>query len=150
MFTGNPVHTHESGTVERNKPDRSQRPRCVFQRNLDHRNVPTDGVSTYLALIFGTLLSSQGTDASFVLTRETLSGFPPGASLRSCVSDSIRSFLDPISSVLSRFPLSRFPFRRFRLYQKFLAGLTGRSFLSSNRGVLLGIAVAIPWEAGRF
>ncbi|MEV1085989.1 hypothetical protein AB0I98_48615, partial [Streptomyces sp. NPDC050211] len=28
-------------------------------------------------------LSSQGTDASFVLTRETLSrGFPPGASLR--------------------------------------------------------------------
>ncbi|MGV9557495.1 hypothetical protein, partial [Streptomyces sp. NPDC003401] len=24
--------------------------------------------------------------------------------------------------------LSRFPFRRFRLYQKFLAGLTGRSF----------------------
>src|SRR5215210_4938455 len=51
-----------------------------------------DGVSTYLALTFGTLLSSQGTDASFVLTRETLSGFPPGASLRSCVSDSIRSF----------------------------------------------------------
>ncbi|MFJ2563659.1 hypothetical protein ACIO02_11770, partial [Streptomyces sp. NPDC087568] len=49
-----------------------------FQRNL----VPADagdGVSTYLALIFGTLLSSQGTDASFVLT---LSGFPPGASLR--------------------------------------------------------------------
>ncbi|MFF1557341.1 hypothetical protein, partial [Streptomyces sp. NPDC058279] len=30
-----------------------------------------------LALIFGTLLSSQGTDASFVLT---LAGFPPGAS----------------------------------------------------------------------
>ncbi|MCY0923176.1 hypothetical protein OS965_34430, partial [Streptomyces sp. H27-G5] len=39
-----------------------------------------------LALIFGTLLSSQGTDASFVLT---LSGFPPGASF---VSDSIRLF----------------------------------------------------------
>src|SRR5690606_30720133 len=38
-----------------------------------------DGVSTYLALTFGTLLSSQGPDASFVLT---LSGFPPGASLR--------------------------------------------------------------------
>ncbi|MFF2198070.1 hypothetical protein, partial [Streptomyces sp. NPDC058157] len=41
-----------------------------------------------LALIFGTLLSSQGTDASFVLA---LSGFPPG--FRSFfVSDSIRSF----------------------------------------------------------
>ncbi|WP_265536943.1 hypothetical protein, partial [Streptomyces sp. NEAU-H33] len=39
---------------------------------------PMDGVSTYLALTFGTLLSSQGTVASFVLT---LSGFPPGASL---------------------------------------------------------------------
>ncbi|MEU2228830.1 hypothetical protein, partial [Streptomyces sp. NPDC018347] len=66
--------------------------------------------------IFGTLLSSQGTVASFVLT---LAGFPPGASLRSCASDSIRSFFDPISSVLSRSSLSRFPFRRFRLYQKF-------------------------------
>ncbi|MFP1628126.1 hypothetical protein ACLB9X_23840, partial [Streptomyces sp. 5K101] len=32
-----------------------------------------DGVSTYLALIFGTLLSSQGTDASFVLTLVGLS-----------------------------------------------------------------------------
>ncbi|MET7629791.1 hypothetical protein ABZS53_04995, partial [Streptomyces sp. NPDC005499] len=53
-------------------------------------NLPKQaGVSTYLALTFGTLLSSQGTDASFVLT---LSGFPPGFSLRSCVSDSIRLF----------------------------------------------------------
>ncbi|PJN40943.1 hypothetical protein CG747_07830 [Streptomyces sp. CB02959] len=47
-----------------------------------------DGVSTYLALTFGTLLSSQGTDASFA----PVSPGPPGASLRSCVSDSIRSF----------------------------------------------------------
>ncbi|MFJ5202754.1 hypothetical protein ACIP9A_22655, partial [Streptomyces sp. NPDC088443] len=39
------------------------------------RMFPMDGVSTYLALTFGTLLSSQGTVASFVLT---LSGFPPG------------------------------------------------------------------------
>ncbi|TMU94257.1 hypothetical protein FGK60_33880 [Streptomyces sp. DASNCL29] len=37
-----------------------------------------DGVSTYLALTFGTLLSSQGTDASF----ETVSPVSPGASLR--------------------------------------------------------------------
>ncbi|MFC1233313.1 hypothetical protein, partial [Streptomyces sp. Sce081] len=50
-----------------------------FQRNLnDADGVRLVGVSTYLALIFGTLLSSQGTDASFVLT---LAGFPPGASL---------------------------------------------------------------------
>ncbi|MEU8571104.1 hypothetical protein AB0C51_22640, partial [Streptomyces pathocidini] len=39
---------------------------------------PGDGVSTYLALTFGTLLSSQGTDASF----ETFSQVSPGASLR--------------------------------------------------------------------
>ncbi|MET9543470.1 hypothetical protein ABZY16_39260, partial [Streptomyces sp. NPDC006553] len=39
------------------------------------RHPKMDGVSTNLALIFGTLLSSQGTDASFVLA---LSGFPPG------------------------------------------------------------------------
>ncbi|MFI2600717.1 hypothetical protein ACH5AC_08375, partial [Streptomyces sp. NPDC018693] len=52
---------------------------CLFQRNLATGKLPSVGVSTYLALTFGTLLSSQGTDASFVLT---LSGFPPGASLR--------------------------------------------------------------------
>ncbi|MGP4052851.1 hypothetical protein, partial [Streptomyces sp. 2A115] len=44
-----------------------------------------NGVSTYLALIFGTLLSSQGTDTSFVLTHRTFSGaflraFPFGVS----------------------------------------------------------------------
>ncbi|AVH96894.1 hypothetical protein C5L38_18985 [Streptomyces sp. WAC00288] len=62
-----------------------------------------DGVSTNLALIFGTLLSSQGTDASFVLT---LSGFPPGFSLRSCVSDSIRSFRPDFLSAFRPLSLS--------------------------------------------
>ena len=49
-----------------------------FQRNLAPTVMAGDGVSTYLALIFGTLLSSQGTDASFVLTRETLSWLSSG------------------------------------------------------------------------
>ncbi len=138
MFSRDRDEHHESGTVRRNKPDRSQRPRCVFQRNLVPAVTAGDGVSTYLALTFGTLLSSQGTVASFVLT---LSGFPPGASLRSCVSDSIRSFSDPISSVLSRFPLSRFPFRLPRLYQKFRAGLTGRSFPNHSGGASSGVDV---------
>ncbi|RSS63280.1 hypothetical protein EF918_30900, partial [Streptomyces sp. WAC06614] len=68
-----------------------------------------DGVSTYLALIFGTLLSSQGADASFV----PVSG-PSGRFLRSCVSDSIRSFRTrfprcfPVPA-LSRFSLPAFP-----------------------------------------
>ncbi|MFJ9594704.1 hypothetical protein ACIRS3_18285, partial [Streptomyces virginiae] len=82
-----------------------------------------------LALIFGTLLSSQGTDASFVLT---LSGFPPGfrsAVLRFRLYQTLSC---PTSSALSRFSLSRFPFRRFRLYQ-ILSGLT-----PGQRVVLLG------------
>ncbi|MCY0957089.1 hypothetical protein, partial [Streptomyces sp. H27-H5] len=65
-----------------------------------------------LALIFGTLLSSQGTDASFVLT---LSGFPPGASF-------VLAFptLSESVSLVSAFQVLRFrvfPFRRFQLYQ---------------------------------
>ena len=73
----------KSGTTERNSPHGPQRPRCCInhQRNLDQQTTnhgPKDGVSTYLALTFGTLLSSQGTDASF----ERPSGLPPGASLR--------------------------------------------------------------------
>ncbi|MFE5295717.1 hypothetical protein, partial [Streptomyces sp. NPDC056632] len=77
-----------------------------------------DGVSTNLALIFGTLLSSQGADASFVLT---LAGFPPGASF---VSDSIRSFRsDFLGAFRSRLSDFRLLFRGlpacFRLYQKF-------------------------------
>ncbi|ASY35992.1 hypothetical protein CAC01_27630 [Streptomyces sp. CLI2509] len=53
------------------------------------------GVSTYLALTFGTLLSSQGTDASFVLT---LSGFPPG------VFPSVFRVSDSTRSSRTRFP----------------------------------------------
>ncbi|MGM9385326.1 hypothetical protein, partial [Streptomyces antibioticus] len=80
-----------------------------------------DGVSTYLALIFGTLLSSQGTDASFVLTQETLSGFPPGSfpsvlRLRLYQTFSRSDFLGAFQ--VPAF-VSRFPFRRTRLYQKF-------------------------------
>ncbi|QHV84093.1 hypothetical protein C3K23_03955 [Streptomyces sp. 604F] len=65
----------------------------VFQRNLNQPETWPVGVSTYLALTFSTLLSSQGTDASFVLT---LSGFPPGASLRYFVFQTL-SVLFPAS-----------------------------------------------------
>ncbi|ATW48788.1 hypothetical protein CGZ69_13595 [Streptomyces peucetius subsp. caesius ATCC 27952] len=77
-----------------------------------------DGVSTYLALIFGTLLSSQGTDASFVLT---LAGFPPGASLRSCVSNLTRFVFRSVSgseSISGGRLEGLFAFRLPRLYQK--------------------------------
>ena len=120
MFTRDRVHTSRERNIGRNNPDVHSVLAVFFQRNLAPADAG-DGVSTYLALIFGTLLSSQGTDASFVLTRETLSGFPPGASLRSCVSDSIRPFPDPISSVLSRFPL---------FFRGFLSG--GSDFIRSS------------------
>ncbi|MFE0209063.1 hypothetical protein, partial [Streptomyces sp. NPDC058985] len=55
---------------------------------------------------------------------------------------------DPISSVLSRFPLSRFPFRRFRLYQKFRVGLTG-SFVSDLIGGGCFVEFEIREEASR-
>ncbi|MCX5205074.1 hypothetical protein OG897_26915, partial [Streptomyces sp. NBC_00237] len=78
------------------------------------------GVSTYLALTFGTLLSSQGTDASFVLT---LAGFPPDVSFGvSCFALFLRFRLyQTVSSAdfLGAFQVLRFrvfPFRRFRLY----------------------------------
>ncbi|MFD4789797.1 hypothetical protein ACFWN1_22605, partial [Streptomyces sp. NPDC058459] len=60
------------------------------------------GYQLNLALIFGTLLSSQGTVASFVLT---LSGFPPGFP---SVFPTLSDLSDPISSALSRSSLSRF------------------------------------------
>ncbi|WP_234438019.1 hypothetical protein, partial [Streptomyces sp. WM6368] len=77
------------------------------------------------------LLSSQGTDASFVLT---LAGFPPG--FRSVLafptlSDSF------VSDFLGAFQvsLSRFPFRRCRLYQKFSTGFPGFGFLKEESAV---------------
>ena len=120
MCTGNPVDTTRAEQSSGISPTVHSVLAVFVSKEPRPSRTAGDGVSTYLALTFGTLLSSQGTVASFVLT---LSGFPPGASLRSCVSDSIRPFPDPISSALSRLPLSRFPFRRFRLYQ-ILSGLT--------------------------
>ncbi|MFF9816294.1 hypothetical protein, partial [Streptomyces sp. NPDC014006] len=94
--------------------------------------------STYLALTFGTLLSSQGTVASFVLT---LSGFPPG------FPSVLRFRLYQIFPI--RFPRC-FPGSRFR---GFLSG--GSDFIrcfrlfdqpsnSDSSGWLAGIDV--PWS----
>ncbi|MEU8622958.1 hypothetical protein, partial [Streptomyces sp. NPDC048623] len=71
--------------------------------------------STNLALIFGTLLSSQGADASFVLT---LAGFPPGTSFV-LAFPTLSDLSDPISSVLSGPDYFRFRGLPacFRLYQ---------------------------------
>ncbi|MFI5832041.1 hypothetical protein ACIA6C_33110, partial [Streptomyces sp. NPDC051578] len=96
-----------------------------------------------LALIFGTLLSSQGTDASFVLT---LAGFPPGASfvLRfvlafPTLSDSFVPDSRSKRGLLSKITLSRFPFRRFRLYQNFSTGFPGFEASVMRRQCPLGI-----------
>ncbi|MFF3864156.1 hypothetical protein, partial [Streptomyces sp. NPDC002209] len=59
-------------------------------------------------LIFGTLLSSQGTDASFVLT---LSGFPPGFVLRFQLYQIISVVVSELGFEF-RWPLGAFAFRR--------------------------------------
>ncbi|MFD4944425.1 hypothetical protein ACFWNT_18305, partial [Streptomyces sp. NPDC058409] len=60
---------------------------------------------TYLALTFGTLLSSQGTDASFVLT---LSGFPPGFPFGLAFPTLSDSFVSDSRSKRGCFPVLRF------------------------------------------
>ncbi|MFJ7495567.1 hypothetical protein ACIQZB_31080, partial [Streptomyces sp. NPDC097727] len=80
-------------------------------------NLPKQaGVSTYLALTFGTLLSSQGTDAFFVLT---LSGFPPGFPFGLAfptLSDSFVSDSRSKRALCEAEDLSlRFPVLRFRV-----------------------------------
>ncbi|MFI9521099.1 hypothetical protein, partial [Streptomyces narbonensis] len=74
------------------------------------RHPKMDGVSTNLALIFGTLLSSQGADASFVLT---LAGFPPGFSfvpklIRCFPSDFLGAFRSLLFSLRGPFGGSDF------------------------------------------
>ncbi|MQS04701.1 hypothetical protein FNX44_023095, partial [Streptomyces sp. OF1] len=78
-----------------------------------------DGVSTYLALTFGTLLSSQGTDASFGFP----SGLPPGASLRCfrLYQTLFRSVSGPDSK--SDSPVGGAAFRRDHYFRGFPARL---------------------------
>src|SRR5690606_30367932 len=78
MFSRTRDEHHESGARGGIVPSHTASSLCFFKGTSPQQKTG-DGVSTYLALTFGTLLSSQGTDASFVLT---LAGFPPGASLR--------------------------------------------------------------------
>ncbi|MFB6565245.1 hypothetical protein ACFCYH_41260, partial [Streptomyces sp. NPDC056400] len=120
-----------------------------------------------LALIFGTLLSSQGTDASFVLT---LSGFPPGfrsvlafpTLSDSFVSDFLGAFqvfafalsLSAVPTLPEHFrtvsgwdlnwwPLEGpFPFGRIRLYQVSL-GLDSRP---PARTVRTHVCAGVPYE----
>src|SRR5260221_14778663 len=101
MPTGNPATTRKSGTVQRNNPNRPQRPRCVspspkertfFSKEPHPPHDAADGVSTYLALTFGTLLSSQGTEAAIGDRFRPLRAFP------SLCSDFSRSYSVGITS----------------------------------------------------
>ena len=135
MPTGDPVHTHGSGTGGEESSPRFTASSLCFQRNpvTEHATCPADGASTYLALTFGTLLSSQGTNASFVLT---LSGFPPG--VFPSVSPTLSDLSDPMSSAVSAFqvPARAFPFPAAPT----LSELPGRSYRLSipmRRGLLV-------------
>src|SRR5437867_9839676 len=73
MPPGYPGKHHESGTATRGiiQPPCTASSLCIFPKEPHPPQNRGDGVSTYLALTFGTLLSSQGTDASF----KTIPGF---------------------------------------------------------------------------
>ena len=68
----NPANTSRERNQEEKQPLSVHSVLAVmcFKGTSPQTNRPGNGVSTYLALTFGTLLSSQGTDASF----ETLTG----------------------------------------------------------------------------
>ncbi len=142
MFTGDPVHTH----VERaSHVGIGPTDHCVLAVFVAPRRPPKRTLKVFskephppkwtgyqlLALIFGTLLSSQGTDASFVLTRSnTYWGFPPG--FRSSFLR-FRLYQSLSRSAFRGFRFRAFPFRRFRLYQKFSTGFTGFGFPMASR-----------------
>jgi hypothetical protein len=90
-------HPRRAEQARRNTRTRPQHPRCVFlQRNLAPTRNAGDGASTYLALTFGTLLSSQGTEAAFATgSHRPLRAFPS-------------FFLQPIRPFPARFPLAGF------------------------------------------
>ncbi|ATY98540.1 hypothetical protein CVT27_25960 [Streptomyces cavourensis] len=103
-------------------------------------NLPKQaGVSTYLALTFGTLLSSQGTDASFGPVSPGPSGrFPSCTSLSCCLAFPTLSdaFQCPIPAEAGRFrgsSLSRFPFQRFQLYQTLFRSVSGPNSISGGQ-----------------
>ncbi|THA26119.1 hypothetical protein E4198_16730 [Streptomyces sp. RKND-216] len=99
---------HESGTAGGITRRSTASSLLCFKGTTPPQN-KGDGVSTYLALTFGTLLSSQGTDASI----GTLSQAPPGASLRCPRHYQMNS--DEISGLLPcRFPSKRWRPRSFR------------------------------------
>ena len=115
MCTGNSVQHHESGTVGGMIRPFTASSLCATPKGVDFfkgTSSPADagdGVSTYLALIFGTLLSSQGTDASFVLTRRTFSG----AFLRAL----------PFGLAVSRFRLYQIVLTQFPRFDACLKGV---------------------------
>ncbi|WP_344571078.1 hypothetical protein, partial [Kitasatospora viridis] len=82
---------------------------------------PRPGMSTYLALTFGTLLSSQGTDASF----EIVLAISPGASFFRVLSLS-----DPIRAVYRPFSDPNFPLREEGLPDCILANVSPRLAVS--------------------
>ena len=140
--------TLESGTVGGIVRPFTASSLCLFQRNHVPVVMTGDGVSTYLALTFGTLLSSQGTVASFVLT---LSGFPPGFP---SVFPTLSDLSDPISSVpsgsRSRVSLSggSDSIRSFRCLTPSQRGLSsrllGRSDVSNLSGSLRQFPIGPP------
>ncbi|MER5683807.1 hypothetical protein, partial [Streptomyces sp. NPDC002205] len=101
-------------------------------------------------LTFGTLLSSQGTDASFVLT---LSGFPPGFPFDLAFPTLSDSFVS--DSRPKRAPceagefLLRFPGYRFRVSLSSGSNLTRLFFVTVSGPNLIPVAVGVAFAFRR-
>ncbi|WP_326792752.1 hypothetical protein OHA79_33140 [Streptomyces sp. NBC_00841] len=129
-------------------PTETVRPGRTFKGTS---NLPKQaGVSTYLALTFGTLLSSQGTDASFVLT---LSGFPPGFPFGLAfptLSDSFVSDSRSKRALCGAEDLSlRFPVLRFRVSLSGGSNLTRLFFVSVSGPNLIPVAFGVAFAFRR-
>src|SRR5882762_6826256 len=97
------MSSRKSGTTGRNNPQ-VHSVLAIICSSKEPRPIKRDGVSTYLALTFGTLLSSQGTEASF----GTVSPAPPGFpfAVPPTLSDAFQC-LTPSQRGLSFRPFSR-------------------------------------------
>src|SRR3954452_4447206 len=77
MLPGNPGNTRKSGTAGGIIRPSTASSLCISKEPHPPRNKPRGtGLSTYLALTFGTLLSSQGTKAAFGDPFGAPPGFP--------------------------------------------------------------------------
>ena len=152
MFTRNRVTHHESGTTTGIRRSFTASSLCFTSKEPRHRKKTSDGRGINISGVDFWHAVEFSRNGRFLCThpRRLSSGRFPSV-LRFRLYQTVS---DPISSALSRFPLSRFPFRQSRLYQ-ILSGLTpsqrglpsrplGRSDVSNLSGSARQFLIGLP------